>query len=117
MEMIFYLARSKGLGKSLAFVELDGTLGPCAAFVLSGIRGKGATTMMTTQLLSARTVPVSEDTLNKCLWVSSGVVSYKLCDLEYNCENCPFDRVIRGDVLWRTDPLDRIPGEANSERR
>jgi glycine cleavage system H lipoate-binding protein len=31
----------------------------------------------------------------KCLWMLAGVVDYKLCDLEYDCESCPFDSVIR----------------------
>lgn len=28
----------------------------------------------------------------KCLWMLAGVVGYKLCDREYDCEHCPFDR-------------------------
>ena len=31
----------------------------------------------------------------KCVWMSSGVVEYKLCDKDFDCENCPFDKVIR----------------------
>ncbi len=31
----------------------------------------------------------------KCIWMSSGVVEYKLCDKNFACENCEFDRVIR----------------------
>ena len=34
-------------------------------------------------------------TLRKCIWMASGSVSYKLCNLDYNCEVCPFDRAIR----------------------
>jgi hypothetical protein len=33
--------------------------------------------------------------LQKCVWMASGVVTYRLCDLEFNCEVCPFDRAIR----------------------
>ena len=32
---------------------------------------------------------------DKCVWMESGVVTYKLCDCEYNCEACPFDRALR----------------------
>ena len=32
---------------------------------------------------------------DKCVWMESGVVSYKLCDFEYNCEACPFDQALR----------------------
>ena len=30
----------------------------------------------------------------ECVWMLAGVVDYRLCDLEYDCDNCPFDRVI-----------------------
>jgi len=33
--------------------------------------------------------------LDKCVWMASGVVTYKLCDFQYNCEACPFDQAIR----------------------
>ena len=31
----------------------------------------------------------------KCVWMTSGVIEYKLCDNNFDCENCPFDKVIR----------------------
>ena len=31
----------------------------------------------------------------KCIWMSSAVVDYKLCDKDFDCENCQFDKVIR----------------------
>ena len=31
----------------------------------------------------------------KCVWMTSGVIDYKLCDHNFDCENCPFDKVIR----------------------
>jgi glycine cleavage system H protein len=30
-----------------------------------------------------------------CVWMSAGLVSFKLCDREGECEGCPFDRVMR----------------------
>ena len=30
----------------------------------------------------------------KCIWMASQVVEYKLCDQKFDCENCPFDKVI-----------------------
>jgi hypothetical protein len=43
---------------------------------------------------------------DKCVWMESGVVNYKLCDFEYNCEACPFDQALReGTPPWvRTGP-------------
>lgn len=31
----------------------------------------------------------------KCIWMSSGVVDYKLCDNNFDCENCLYDNGIR----------------------
>jgi len=31
----------------------------------------------------------------RCIWMTSGLVAYKLCGLEFDCDNCEFDRVFR----------------------
>lgn len=31
-----------------------------------------------------------------CLWMTAGVVTYKLCDRDFDCEHCPFDAALRG---------------------
>ncbi|NOG54495.1 MAG: hypothetical protein HND57_09245 [Planctomycetes bacterium] len=31
-----------------------------------------------------------------CVWMSAGVLNYKLCDRNYNCEHCPLDAALRG---------------------
>ncbi len=30
----------------------------------------------------------------KCIWMASGIIEYKLCDNQFDCENCSFDKVI-----------------------
>lgn len=32
----------------------------------------------------------------KCIWMTAGVVDYKLCEQELDCEHCAFDRAFRG---------------------
>lgn len=32
----------------------------------------------------------------KCIWMSSGLVDYKLCGINFDCESCEFDKVMRG---------------------
>ncbi|MFL6213965.1 MAG: hypothetical protein ACJ74J_08740 [Blastocatellia bacterium] len=27
----------------------------------------------------------------ECVWMQAGVVGYKLCDRQFDCEHCPFD--------------------------
>ena len=31
-----------------------------------------------------------------CVWMTAGVVSYKLCDRDFDCEHCPLDLGLRG---------------------
>lgn len=37
-------------------------------------------------------IPDSDDM--KCVWMTSGIISYKLCSLDFMCEECEFDRVM-----------------------
>ena len=37
-------------------------------------------------------MPDSDDM--KCVWMTSGVISYKLCSIDFKCEECAFDRVM-----------------------
>jgi hypothetical protein len=48
-----------------------------------------------------------------CIWMSSGLVKYKLCDKEFDCENCEFDRVFR-NVSARTDE-NKLPQNNNTD--
>ena len=34
--------------------------------------------------------------LQSCVWMQAGVIDYKLCDLNYDCEHCPFDEALQG---------------------
>lgn len=36
--------------------------------------------------------------LKECWWMQAGVVDYKLCDRDYDCDHCPFDQVLHGRV-------------------
>jgi glycine cleavage system H protein len=31
-----------------------------------------------------------------CLWMNAGLVAWKLCDRDYDCEHCPFDAALHG---------------------
>jgi glycine cleavage system H lipoate-binding protein len=32
-----------------------------------------------------------------CLWMSAGVVTYRLCDRDFDCDECPLDAALRND--------------------
>ncbi len=31
-----------------------------------------------------------------CVWMSAGLISYRLCDRDYECESCPLDAALQG---------------------
>jgi len=33
-----------------------------------------------------------------CIWMTAGLVAYKLCDRDFDCEHCPLDAALRGDL-------------------
>jgi glycine cleavage system H protein len=35
---------------------------------------------------------------NRCIWMTAGVISFKLCPLDYDCEHCDFDEAMRSQV-------------------
>lgn len=39
-----------------------------------------------------------------CVWMRAGVVTYKLCDRDFDCEHCPLDAALRNE------PLPTAPG-------
>ena len=45
---------------------------------------------MTDPFLSQRAQP--------CIWMTAGLVAYKLCDRDFDCEHCPLDAALRGDL-------------------
>lgn len=36
-----------------------------------------------------------------CVWMAANVLSYKLCDRDFQCERCPLDAAMRGESLGR----------------
>lgn len=33
-----------------------------------------------------------------CVWMNAGLLAYKLCDRNFDCEHCPLDAALRGDA-------------------
>ena len=78
---------------------------------------------MSTKIKSFPLIPEEE---RKCIWMTTGLISYKLCDRNYQCEICPFDQAIKneesgegdfqeseGDLMeesLKSDPSARING-------
>jgi len=40
--------------------------------------------------------PVLPEGVEPCVWMTAGLVAYKLCDRNLDCDHCPFDAALRG---------------------
>lgn len=41
--------------------------------------------------------PLIPEEEQKCIWMTTGLISYKLCERNYQCEICPFDQAIKNE--------------------
>ena len=44
-----------------------------------------------------------------CLWMAAGVINYRLCDRQFDCDRCPLDAALRGDTQPMTPSQARRP--------
>lgn len=42
------------------------------------------------------TAQIIANNANRCVWMELGIVSYKICDRNFECETCPLDYGLRG---------------------
>ena len=49
---------------------------------------------------------------NPCVWMSAGLLAYRLCDRQYDCEHCPLDAALRRADL---EPPIRHPAGLESQ--
>lgn len=40
----------------------------------------------------------SAEEQNRCIWMTAGVISFKLCPFNYDCEHCDLDKAMRSQV-------------------
>ena len=48
---------------------------------------------------------------NECIWMKAGVINFRLCDNDYDCQSCPFDKAMRRamDMAARGDSHREAP--------
>ena len=44
-----------------------------------------------------KSYPLIPEEERKCVWMTTGLISYKLCDRGYQCEVCPFDQAMKNE--------------------
>jgi glycine cleavage system H lipoate-binding protein len=54
--------------------------------------------------------------LYKCVWMAAGVLSYRLCDREFDCDRCLVDRALRegGSPLLKDAAMDLAPSASTA---
>ena len=61
--------------------------------------------------------PLIPEEEKKCIWMTTGFISYKLCDRSYHCEACPLDQAIKDEEVGEDDwgrPCRKVsPSEEN----
>lgn len=62
---------------------------------------------------SFRIIPKSQ---KKCVWMELGIVSYKMCNRNFECNTCPLDEGLRGDNSIMNHPK-RTTGEIVNSKR
>lgn len=60
--------------------------------------------------------PIVPGNEKKCVWMELGIVSYKICDRNFECDSCPLDQGLRGtdDAAMMNHPKQPIrqPGDS-----
>lgn len=52
---------------------------------------------MTPMSTKNKSYPLIPDDERKCVWMTTGLISYKLCDRNFQCDFCPFDQAIKNE--------------------
>ena len=52
----------------------------------------------------------------KCVWMEAGVVSYKLCDNNYDCPTCVYDQGMQLKVARQKESIAAMPAASSSEK-
>ncbi len=58
---------------------------------------------MASMSAKSKRYPLIPEEERKCIWMTTGYISYKLCDRNYQCEICPFDQAIKNEEMGEDD--------------
>jgi len=50
----------------------------------------------------------------RCIWMTAGIISFKLCPFDYDCEHCDFDEVMRHQLKRRVSHKQKTHAENKS---
>ncbi|HTP14022.1 MAG TPA: glycine cleavage system protein H [Bacteroidota bacterium] len=58
--------------------------------------------------------PLVPPTEQKCVWMTAGILSYQLCDRQFDCDHCPLDSALRTFPLRAPTTGDTSPATSPS---
>jgi glycine cleavage system H protein len=61
------------------------------------------TVPVTSMKANNKSYPLIPEEERKCVWMTTGFISYKLCERNYQCEFCPFDQAIKNEESGEGD--------------
>jgi glycine cleavage system H protein len=50
---------------------------------------------MVSMAITSKHYPMIPEKEQRCLWMATGFISYKLCDRNFQCDLCPFDQALK----------------------
>lgn len=62
---------------------------------------------MASQVVTTHTQP--------CVWMCAGLISYRLCSRDFDCEHCPLDAALRGESSSRGNVVAMLQHARNSD--
>ncbi len=54
-------------------------------------------------------IPKELDQKKHCVWMEAGVIDYKICDNNYDCNTCKFDRSMKQTADSKSRPPESRP--------
>jgi hypothetical protein len=67
------------------------------------------------QLRRPEGFPVIPNGAAQCVWVTAGVLTYKLCERQYRCETCPLDAELRHAGAAPEPPVTAAPHDLSTD--
>lgn len=65
--------------------------------------------------MNANSHTIIPDNESHCVWMDAGLVNYKLCTCRFECDDCPFDAVMREQHQTFAQRAARLSGEYQPE--
>jgi len=70
---------------------------------------------MASMSAKSKSYPMIPEEEQRCVWMTTGLISYKLCNRGHHCEVCPLDQALRNEEDAEDDFQEEIEGSLESD--